>query len=304
MSELIVTSTGATDYEAVLNLLFEGFPAAERAAVVKQARRLLAQRELDSSGLLAAYSQGKLVGAMLAVATHGAVGLVWPPQIAQVPDFATVEDALIQATHQRLKKQGVKLTQALLLPREIALGTSLARNGYRHITRLLFHRRWLDDVPTDDLARSTALALHQFTVVDRQLFTSTLQRTYAGTLDCPELEGVRTIDEVIAGYQAQAEHDPCRWWLASLYREPVGVVLANATTEESAWEIVYVGIVPECRGHGLGGAVVQHVLIEAKLAGMQVVTLSVDRRNTPAIQLYRRLGFTVWDEREVFLAIF
>src|SRR5262249_9272857 len=125
MSEPIVTSTDATDYEAVLSLLFEGFPAAERAAVVKQAQRLLAQRELDSSGLLAAYSQGKLVGAMLAVATPGAVGLVWPPQTEQVPEFATVQDALIQASHQRLKKQGVKLAQALLQPREIALATPL-----------------------------------------------------------------------------------------------------------------------------------------------------------------------------------
>src|SRR5262249_42307833 len=136
------------------------------------------------------------------------------PQTDQVPEFATVQDALIQASHQRLRKQGVKLAQALLQPREVALGTSLARNGYRHITRLLFHRRWLDELPAIDLARSTALTLHQFAVADRRLFTSTLQRTYAGTLDCPELEGVRTIDEVMAGYQAQAGHDPRRWWLA------------------------------------------------------------------------------------------
>jgi len=33
------------------------------------------------------------------------------------------------------------------------------------------------------------------------------------------------------------------------------------------------------------------------------VTLSVDGRNLPALQLYRDLGFAPYDRREVYLAI-
>jgi mycothiol synthase len=302
MSDLAVTSAKPAEFPAVLNLVFQGFAPGERVAATAQAVRLLATAELDPGGLLAARENGQLVGAMLAIATPGAVGLVWPPQALQASDVGTVEDALIGEAHKRLRQLHVKLAQVLLQSRELTLSDSLIRNGYRHITRLLYHRRWLDDLAATDLVRPDALTFRTFYAVDQLLFTSTLRRTYVGTMDCPEVDGVRTIDEVMAGYQAQAGHDPNRWWVAFLGADPIGVLLANASPEEPAWEIVYAGVVPEKRGRGLGRSLVEHALLEAKLTGVQVVTLSVDCRNKPARRLYHQLGFALWDEREVFLA--
>jgi ribosomal protein S18 acetylase RimI-like enzyme len=302
MSDLAVTSAKPAEFPAVLNLLFRGFTAAEQITAASQAVRLLATAELDPGGLLAAHANGQLVGAMLSITTPGAVGLIWPPQALQASDVRTVEDALIGATHKRLRLLNVKLAQALLHSRELPLSDSLIRNGYRHITRLLYHRRWLDDLAATDLVAPDDLTFRTFRVVDRDLFTSTLRRTYVETLDCPEVEGARTIDEVMAGYQAQAGHDPNRWWVALQGADPIGAVLANASPEEPAWEIVYAGIVPERRGRGLGRSLVRHALIEARLAGVQVVALSVDCRNEPALRLYHQLGFALWDEREVLLA--
>ena len=44
-------------------------------------------------------------------------------------------------------------------------------------------------------------------------------------------------------------------------------------------------------------------LSEARAAGASSLTLSVDARNRPAWDLYRRLGFAPYDRREVFLAV-
>src|SRR5438067_2423990 len=57
---------------------------------------------------------------------------------------------------------------------------------------------------------------------DREFFHKTLQFTYDGSLDCPELNGVRTIEEVVAGHIAQGQFDPDRWWLAWLENQPAG----------------------------------------------------------------------------------
>ncbi len=56
-------------------------------------------------------------------------------------------------------------------------------------------------------------------------------------------------------------------------------------------QILNVAVRPERRQHGLGRALVQLVLDEARRAGVRVVTLEVQRSNAAAIALYRALGF-------------
>ncbi len=131
----------------------------------------------------------------------------------------------------------------------------------------------------------------------------TLQRTYEGTLDCPEVNGARTIDEVIAGHQAQGRFDPDRWWLALRDGQPVGVMLLSELAESNDWEVAYMGLVPEARRQGLGRQLLLQALHAARAAGVRSVTLSVDGRNHPAWQLYVGTGFVPYDRREVYLAV-
>ncbi len=48
---------------------------------------------------------------------------------------------------------------------------------------------------------------------------------------------------------------------------------------------------PDCRGQGLGTALLQAALGWARSAGVRKVTLEVFATNAPAIRLYRKLGF-------------
>jgi ribosomal protein S18 acetylase RimI-like enzyme len=65
--------------------------------------------------------------------------------------------------------------------------------------------------------------------------------------------------------------------------------------------IVDIALLPEQRGSGVGGALLRELLAEADAAGKRV-TIHVERLN-PALRLYERLGFTVAEDKGVYLLL-
>jgi ribosomal protein S18 acetylase RimI-like enzyme len=153
------------------------------------------------------------------------------------------------------------------------------------------------------LVETSRLEFRTFAEVEQNLFQQTLLRSYEDSLDCPEVSGVRTIEEVLAGHQAQGRFDPWRWWLASRLGEAVGVIITSPQPDTGDWDLSYLGVVPQARQQGFGREMLSHVLVEARAAGAIQMVLSVDGRNTPARHLYRSMGFETQDRREVLLAI-
>jgi ribosomal protein S18 acetylase RimI-like enzyme len=233
----------------------------------------------------------------------GASGLVWPPQAVDGPGRGAVEDALVRRAVSWMRQRGAKLAQCLLAPDETHLAEPLLRNGFAHVTALWYMQHDLARVPGP-----SGVGPHLWHVPYSRLsspaeFHRALLRTYEGTEDCPEITGVRTVEEVIEGHRSQGKYDPGRWWLALADGRPVGVLLLCEVPEWAAWDVAYVGVVPEARGRGYGRALMHKALAEARADGVPRLTLSVDARNRPAWRLYTELGFEPQDRREVFLAI-
>jgi ribosomal protein S18 acetylase RimI-like enzyme len=126
-------------------------------------------------------------------------------------------------------------------------------------------------------------------------------RSHESTLDFPELDGRRSLREILQGYQATGD-DPARWWLRRGEAGAVGVLILTAMPERE-WELSYVGVVPGARRKGHGRALVRKAIAEARFAGAGVLTVSVDARNLPALELYRSLGFVEFDRRDVYLKV-
>jgi mycothiol synthase len=290
------------ELEAAFRLLFQYLPAEERDRRAANAGRLVRQGELDPAGVLVARGERGLVGAMACTTVPGAGGLVWPPQALAGLDQARVEDELVRHAEDSLRRRGAKLAQSLLQPADVRLGAALERSGYRHVTSLWYMRHNLE-LPAGLLRTAEHLTYQAYDDGDSELFQQTLLRTYEGTADCPEVNGVRTIGEVIEGHRAQGKHDPGRWWLAVNAGRPVGVLLLTDMPEWGGWDVSYVGVVPEDRRRGVGRELMQKALLEAKAGGAGQLTLSVDNRNGAAWDLYRGLGFEPFDRREVFVAI-
>jgi ribosomal protein S18 acetylase RimI-like enzyme len=285
-----------------LRLLFSHLPPDERDKRVSNALLLLERGELKPEGVIIIRGARAIEAAIVCLPIVGATALVWPPRCVENERSADNENRLVRRAAEYLKSQGVKVAQALLSVEENALGASLERNGFRHVTHLNFYRHDLESLPAR-LKRELQLRFESYEECEGALFCATLKRTYIGTQDCPELNGVRSTAEVILGHQSQGRFDPARWFLAFAGVQPVGVLLLTELPESGDWDLSYIGVVPEARRQGLGKEIVQKALDEARHGDAMYLSLAVDGRNLPAIELYRQLGFEPYDRREVYLAV-
>jgi ribosomal protein S18 acetylase RimI-like enzyme len=290
------------DREAALRLVFQHLPADEREKRVANALHLIELGTLASDGLFIVRGRQSVSGAMLGLPIPGAGALVWPPQAIAGTSRHSIEDALVQRMDDWLRQRGVKLGQALLTKDESSLADPLVRNGYRPITSLLYMRRAPAAPPSP--AGHSALSYQPFQADDSALFGDTLLRTYEGTLDCPEVNGVRTVAEILEGHRADAGPRGEHWWLALEGGQPVGVLLLSESAEWESWEVAYVGVVPEARRRGFGRELLTKAILESEAREAPQLTLCVDARNGPALRLYQELGFEPYAERDVYLAVF
>jgi ribosomal protein S18 acetylase RimI-like enzyme len=286
---------------AAFRLLFQHLDEESRETRVANALKMLREKELNPGGMLVARAQGELQGALFFQPVAGASGLIWPPQ-TQPARIAEVEDQLVNNACRLLAERDAKLVQSLLSSEESSLGTSLERNGFRHITQLRYLRHDLQ-FSAQFFQHSDTLSFQSYASCAAEQFHQTLLRTYEATRDCPEVNGVREIEEIIAGHKSQGKHNPECWWLASKRSRPVGVLLLAEMPDLKSWDLLYLGLVPEARGKGLGHELVRKALWEARAAEAPQLTLSVDARNEPALNLYKSAGFEVYDQREVLLRI-
>ena len=66
--------------------------------------------------------------------------------------------------------------------------------------------------------------------------------------------------------------------------------------------LAHLGVQPALRGQGVGGALIEHLLAQARAQGRAVAALDVAATNPRAQSLYERLGFQVTRERVSRLA--
>jgi ribosomal protein S18 acetylase RimI-like enzyme len=128
-----------------------------------------------------------------------------------------------------------------------------------------------------------------------------LLATYNDSLDCPELTGLRPIEDILAGHRAAGQFDPRLWELFLVDDEPAGCLLLAPLHTAPSLEVVYMGVVPEHRGRGVGDALLRRALQQCREHGARLLTLAVDGRNAPAKRLYERFGLKTVARRDAYL---
>lgn len=300
-SAVVIEPARPEEMAAAFRLLFHHLDEADRETRVANALKMFRNKELSPAGALAARAEGHLQGALFCQSVAGASGLLWPPQ-TQPDNIREIEDQLIDHACRILADQGAKLVQSLLTQEDSFLADSLERNGFTNITQLWFMRHDLE-IPSELLHDPDQLEYQPYASCDKIQFHQTLLRTYESTQDCPEVNGVREIEEVIAGHKSQGRHDPETWWLAWQRSRPIGVLLLGEMPDLKSWELLYLGVAPEARSQGFGRELARKALWEARALEAPQLTLSVDARNQPALNLYKDVGFEAYDHREVYLRI-
>ena len=289
------------ELSSAFRLLLQHADPAEREARAVNALRLVRSGELDPHGLFVLRGRSGLLGAVFCLPMPGASALVWPPQCVLSPRRDAMEDDLLRRAADWLRGRGVKVAQVLLTADEARFADALPRNGFAHVAALWFLRHDLS-APSPPGA-AVRLDYRPYDPSNSTPFHQTLRRTYEGTLDCPELNGARDVEDVVAGHRPAGKFDPGLWSLALADGVPVGVLMLTEVEDARDWEVSYVGVVPEARRRGFGRELVRRAIVNAHMSGAPSLGLSVDGRNRPAWDLYMDLGFRPYDCREVFLAV-
>jgi len=297
MTSLTLETLPRTDprREEALRLIVTCRGESPRAAD-RRIRRLLAYVDAEpvrQTVVLGATVAGRLVTASLLVGSPGRLGAVFLPRHVA---HGLQHQALIQvleAVQNAAWALGFDLLQVLLEAEEREQGLVLERAGFSSLAELVYmERSAYESCPTFEPPPGVEFV--SLTSAPEELFLAVLDQTYRASLDCPRLAGVRRTADVLATHRATGRHDPAYWWVARVADRPLGILLLAGLADRAAFEIVYIGVVPEARGQGVGDLLLERAVQVCRRNHNAGLNLAVDRENQPARRLYRR-----WSFREV-----
>jgi len=250
---------------------------------------------------------GEVADVCLAVLGAGRTAMLFPSRPGPGEGGDAARTACIQAACTGLAGRlgrRVVIAQGLPEPGEPWALTAFRQAGFIHVGDLAYLSRPLR--PADTTAPEAGgpwppgVRIRPIRTLsrgsdDRRQLAAAMERSYEGTLDCPELCGLRETEDVIDSHAATGRWTAALWRLVTIDGRPEGCVLLNPSPALRSVELVYLGLGPDLRGRGLGERLMRDALALAaarrKRDSAESMTCAVDRRNAPALRLYARLGF-------------
>lgn len=227
--------------------------------------------------------------------------MVWTPRLVDGEPEATAGE-LLDAASRWLPRRRVRIAQIQVELDNRTDDRFLRRHGYESLADLLYLVAVENQFPAK--LPPGPLEFEPYCVANHTRLAQLVEATYQQTLDCPQLDGVRQIEDILVGYRATGVFDPSRWLIVRHQGENVGCLLLADHPENENWELVYMGVVAGHRGHGWGIDIARRAQWLTRQAGRPRLVLAVDAANRPAIRTYAAVGFRAWERRSVFLRVF
>lgn len=297
MSDVCIRTCPAEKRREALELVLRSVTPAQRGAVVETLRPV-AEHGVDVfAGLAIAELGPRIIAAAWLQPQVGRTATLWPTVGVGGVDH-NVAGPVAKHALAAAESLSTVLAQVLLNSPDDPFAHHLAALEFVHLADLQY---LMLAVPSLAIKPDSQITLAPPTPSETELFEQLIVESYEATLDCPGLEGLRNIKDVLAGYRTIGQHDPALWHILRWKQQPAGVLLLAPFPESNQWELVYMGVVPRMRGRQLGAEVLQQVAYRASLAGVGHVVLAVDTENHPAIRIYRAAGFVEWARRAAYI---
>ena len=234
--------------------------------------------------------EGEIQGVVMVLVSKGSVPFLYhSPADGQRVDFESLVNLIREVSRDVLSK-GYPMIQRFVPEKSHPDAAALLGAGFEELVELTSMVAPLGEQRSavDEVKGYEFVNYGNFRV--RQLKT-TIQSTYRGSLDCPRLVGVRPMSDIINSHKTTGIFRPQWWWMLRFKGKPVGCVLVNRTANQNEAEIIYLGVVPEFRGKGLGELMLRWTATCVHCEGVKQLTLAVDSQNSAAVNLYERFGF-------------
>ncbi len=179
------------------------------------------------------------------------------------------------------------MVQSLIDPDDSTLLSLYTSCGFEQLAQLIYLETHAQKV---EWQLPRGFSLENYNSQNHPDFATAILASYENSLDCPAMNGVRTIEDIIAGHKAAGEFDPANWLLVRKNEAPAGVLLLARVPGSDALDLVYIGLAAGARGCGVGGELMKVALSRAADLSCKRLTTAVDLRNRPAMQMYFRAG--------------
>lgn len=253
-------------------------------------------RGISVRDIWVAERSGRVVSAVLPIYSPGRTVLLLPPNDTPIGDDARAVPLVVDAACTAALIRGTHLAQVLLDPLDTLAVQRFNSLGFKRMAELHYlHMPVRRRAPVPVLPRGFEWTV--YSPATHAVFASTITESYRESLDCPGLNGLRDIEDVIAGHKASGEFDPSLWFILSetvggenAGRVPRAVLVLSRLPRTDAVELVYLGLTPAARGRGIASLVLRHALGTVARIERAMLTLAVDSGNAPALKLYYRQG--------------
>ncbi len=246
-------------------------------------------RGIDVAATWVAEVGGKIEWALLPVVSPGRTMLLFTPAAPPRRDCLGTIAGLSDAVSVHFASRGVQLSQMLIDPKATALITAYLACGFVRLAELYYLQtdiRGNEPMP----ALPPGWAVSTYSAEAHAAFGEAILASYQGSQDCPSLNGVRDVEDVIAGHKAAGDFDPRLWFLLRESGKTLGTLLLNRSPGNNSVELVYLGVAPEARGRGVGDFLMEWARGVSGLEARKHLSLAVDSGNQPALRLYYRHG--------------
>jgi ribosomal protein S18 acetylase RimI-like enzyme len=257
-------------------------------------------------GLTGLFDAGQLTGVAWLQVHAGRAASLHGPVLLRYDEAIAAQ--LVRAALECKAAKRACIVQALLQKSQGLQSEALLRAGFSYLTDLNYlFRNTETAVPSRPAPR---LCFESYSPENRGRLESIIERTYVGSLDCPQVDGVRSMHDVLDGYFATGVFQPQFWQLVSIAGEDgqasaeVGCLLLADQPTTQQLELVYMGVLPQQRGKGFGQEIVERAIQLAVNAARPRIVLAVDTANHPGLDLYESTGFHAFDERRLYLHVF
>jgi len=276
----------------LLGIMYAQVDAAQAEDVFSEFVR---RYHLDVSRQPAAMLGDRLMaGAMLIENPGRTATLFFPktfPGLGPGCTYSEVAHGLLKLIATQLSERDLAMIQVMQSDDDSQLAMYLSA-GFRKLATLMQMEAHIANTAIEPACTDR---IEWFTIdqLGSDTFGQTILQTYRSSLDCPELTGLRTADEIIAGHRISGIFEPATWLLARIDGQNAGVVLLNDTNDDPhCMELVYMGVVEAFRGKGLAKRLLARAMHSAMLLHKSTVLLAVDTRNAPARRLDEAFGFS------------
>jgi ribosomal protein S18 acetylase RimI-like enzyme len=280
-----------------LELLLRELPASAQADIVNSLHSFVGGGLAPFGALAVARDGDQIRGACWVQPQAGNGGAFWlPTQTSKSPQVA---EELARVALNAADAAGVALTQLLLDAGEPGPSELLSAVGFQRLAELAYQRWRVVELPA--AADLPEIEITPFDPRDQARLERLVLATYEGSQDCPAVDGLRSIREILAGYREVGDSGAELWSILRHNGDDAGVLLLAEYHETNQLELVYLGITPESRGRRLGASAVRYVQDFAHQRGVDDVVLAVDVANLPARRQYEAAGFADWARRVAYI---